>query len=166
MTEEAQGSENDITFTEDQQKFVDKRIGQARISAREKAEAKAQLSQDQAAEQAEQTRLEGEKEWQKLAKHHEARADELEPLEAQLKAALEVVEGILKDRIKALGDDAKKAVAGLPGTLSASDKLIWLNTNEGLFTTDDKKVLGTPAKKVKRPGTTSERPEGLRKLRL
>ena len=89
-----------VEFTDLQQALVDKKIGEARIKAREKAEtdfaAKATKEQEAAVEAA----LVAEKKWQELAEKHEARVKELEPLEAKAVAFDGMVEGMLKDKIK------------------------------------------------------------------
>lgn len=155
MTEETQ--ENEITFSEEQQKFVDKLIGKARISAREKATTDSAAAQEQTRLAAEQTKLEADKNWEKLVEMHVGRISELEPLEVQVKVYAELIDGLLKDRIKVLGDAAKKAVEALPENLTAIERLNWLNANESLFTTEGPAPrVGTPAKKVKKqaPGKT------------
>lgn len=164
MTEEI--TQDEIKFTEEQQKFIDKRIGQARMKAKEKAIAEAKTAQDDAAKAAEQAKLAAEAEWKKLADMHADRVKELEPFEAQAKAYTELITGMLKDRIKVLGDLAKKAVEALPAGMSALEKLDWLNKNQELFGTESVKV-GSPAKKIKAQ-TTDKSPKDLghRRLRM
>ena len=171
MTGEAQDAkaESKIEFTDEQQKLVNKRIGEARVKAREKAEADFKAQQAIDTEAAEQAGLVAKQEWQKLATKHEARVKELEPLEAQLKAHQETVAELLKDRVKALGDAAKQAVGALPKALGPLEKLKWLTANEGLFkeTQAPAAALGTPAKKLKALATGKTPAEqGHRRLRL
>lgn len=147
----------EVTFTAEQQEFVDKLVGDTRIKARTKAEADQAALAAKEAEETNRANLAAQEEWQKLATTHEARVKQLEPLEAQVKAYDELIVGMLKDRVKALGDAAKKAVDALPEAMTALDKLNWLNKNEGLFQGGSDGV-GTP----KRPISTTqkERPKG------
>ena len=106
-------------------------------------------------------------EWQKLAEHHEGRVLELESFEAEAKGYRELIKGLLKDRIKVLGDTAKKAVAALPESLSDTERLSWLEANEGLFAEKDSKVVGTPARSKKVSQATDDKGrEQHRHLRL
>lgn len=138
----------EITFTEEQQKLIDKLVGDARVKARAKAKTDhaAQAAKDK--ETADQAALVAQKEWQKLAETHEARVKELEPFEARAKEYEEMTKDMLKKRVKALGDSAKTAVSGLPKGMTASEKLAWLNKNESLFEKPGDGV-GTPAAKKK-----------------
>jgi len=142
-----------ITFTKEQQAHIDKIIGDARVKAREKAKADhdAQTSKDKDA--AEQAALVAKQQWQKLAEKHEARVKELEPLEAKAKAYEELIEGMLKDTIEKMGEGAKKAVEALPASMSAVEKLDWLNKNEELFQVKGDGV-GTPKPAAKQTKTT------------
>lgn len=157
-------NEDDGKLTPAQQQTVDYQIGLARIKAREVAEAKFA----QAANDAEQAKLEADQNWQKLADMQSARVKELEPLEAQVKAYTALIDGLLKDKIKDLGDAAKKAVEALPEALSAVDRLNWLNANEELFAEGSAShSVGTPTKRVKKQ-TDSKSPADLghRRLRI
>lgn len=141
MTEE-------VKFDEAQQALVDKLVGEARVKARAKAQADAEAKSIKDKEAASQAALVAEKKWQELAEKHEARVKELEPMEAQAKAYGELVAGMLKDKVKALGDAAKKAVGALPEAMTAIEKLAWLNANEELFKTTGDGV-GTPKRSAK-----------------
>jgi hypothetical protein len=123
----------DVTFTDEQQKQVDKLVGDARVKAREKAQADnvAQTAKDKVA--AEQAALITEKKWQDLYEASDARVKVLEPLEAQVKAFEEAAKETLKGVIKDLGDTAKTAVATLPKSMTATEKLTWLSKNKGPF---------------------------------
>lgn len=147
----------EVTFSEEQQALVDKLVGEARVKSRSKAETdfQTQLAKDNDA--AVQANLVAEKEWQKLAATHEARVKQLEPFEAQAKAYGELVTGMLKARVKALGDAAKKAVAALPDSLSDLDKLNWLNENGALFQEVGDGV-GTPGR-TRQVKPTPDRPK-------
>lgn len=148
-----QGKAEKITFSEEQQALVDKLVGDARTKARTKAEADeaAKTAKDKTA--ADQAAMAASKEWQKLAQMHETRVKELEPLMAQAEAYGKLISGMLRDRVKALGDEAKKAIDALPEGMSAPQKLEWLNKNEGLFQAASDGV-GTP----KRPMAVTGKP--------
>jgi len=134
------------TFNDEQQALVDKLVGEARVKAREKAQVDfaAQAAKDKDATS--QAALVAEKKWQELAEKHEARVKELEPLVAKSAAFDELVAEMLKDRTKALGDAAKKAIAALPEGLTDLDKLNWLNENESLFEAARGDGIGTPGR--------------------
>ena len=135
----------DAKFTEEQQAIVDKLVGDARIKAREKAGADAAASLQKTAADAELASMAAEKKWQELAGKHEARVKELEAFEGQANAYNELISGMLKDKVKSLGDAAKKAVDALPDGLSDADKLTWVGKNESLFTAASSGV-GTPGR--------------------
>lgn len=122
-----------IEFTDEQQAHIDKLVGKARAEGRGKATAdhEAQVAKDK--ETADAAALVTEKKWQELAEKTQARVKELEPLEAQAKAYEEMVEGMLKDKVKSLGETAKKAVKNLPKGMTAIERLNWLNKNVKLF---------------------------------
>ena len=167
MTVETQEStqETEIQFTAEEQKFIDKLVGSARVKSREQAKADFEAQSKEAQSEAERTRLATENEWKKLAEMHEGRVRELEPYETEAKAYRELIEGMLKDKVKVLGDAAKKAVAGLPESLSALERLSWLNQNEGLFAVESTPKVGTPIARSKSALTDKGR-EQHRRLRL
>lgn len=156
-----------VTFTDEQQEHINKIIGAARIKEREKFEAKSAADKAQAVTEAEQAKLVADENWKALDETRLARITELEAFETKSKAYDELVDGMLKDKLKALGDAAKKAVAGLPESLSNIDKLSWLNANEGLFT-DSSGPVGSPKKKVKLGSAAGKSPAdfGHRRLRM
>ena len=131
-----------IVFTDEQQAHVDKLIGEARVKARSKAEADVTAAQEKITQDAAQAQLVADKNWEKLVAVNQARITELEPLEAEAQAYRNIIDEMLKDRIKVLGDAAKAAVGALPEGLSTAAKLTWLNANEALFKTEDR-PLGT-----------------------
>jgi len=147
----------ELVFTDDQQKYVDKLIGDARIKAREKAQtdAMAQAAKDKDA--AEQASLAAKQQWQALAEQHKARVDELEPLVKQIEGYEELVTGLLEDTIEELGDAAKTAIDGLPTGMTAIDKLNWLHKNEGLFQPTGGGV-GTPGRLTKPLANVKDEP--------
>lgn len=167
-TENTQGNtQDDVTeFTDEQQRFIDKLVGSARIKSREKATQDAQVAQAKIASEAEQTKLEADENWKKLVEMHAGRVAELEPYEVEAKAYRELIESMLKDRVKALGETAKKAVAALPKSLTALERLNWLNQNEALFGTESTPRVGTPAQRKKLSPQTDKGREGHRPLRL
>jgi hypothetical protein len=133
-----------ITFTPEQQAQVDKLVGDARVKAREKATAEASDQRTKDKETADQADLAASKEWEKLAKTHEAKVKELEPMAETLKSYATFVESALDTTVKKMGKAAKTAVAGLPDGMTAMDKLAWLNTNETLFQQQTGDGVGTP----------------------
>lgn len=137
------------TFSAEQQAFIDKLVGNARIKAREGAKKEHETALARAKEADAEAALVAEKKWRELAEKYEARVKGLEPLEAQAKAYEELIEGMLKDRIKELGDAAKKVVGGLPESMVAVEKLKWLNDNADLFSEPGDGV-GTPGRTKKR----------------
>lgn len=153
-----------VTFTTEQQALVDKLVGEARTKAREKATADTTAAQQVATDKAAQEQAAAAKEWEKLAGMHAARVKELEPFEAQAKAYLGLVEGMLKDEVKKLSDVGKKAVAALPDSMTALDKLNWLNLSEALFEVEPGDGVGTPrrpkskGKKQIEPGKIARQP--------
>lgn len=149
-----------------EQALVDKLVGEARVKAREKAEAEFAAKATKEKEAAVEAALVAEKKWQELAGKHEARVKELEPYEAKAKAFDEWAEGTLKDKVKTLGEAAQKAVKALPESMSAIDKLNWLNQNEELFQEAGDGV-GTPKRpKLKPGGKLSAEDAGHRRLRM
>lgn len=124
---------DEVTFTAEQQVLVDKLVGEARVKARDQASQAAQGAADAAKKKAEQEALKAKAEWQKLAETHESRVKELEPLVQQVEAYQAIIENLLDDRVKALGDGAASAVKALPESMTALDKLNWLSKNVELF---------------------------------
>lgn len=142
---------NEVRFDEAQQVLVDKLVGDARVKARERAQTElaAQAAKDK--EAAAQTALAAEAKWQELAEQHAARVKELEPLVGKAAEFDKLIDGMLKDKLKAMGDAAKKAVGALPEQMSKLDQLNWLNANAGLFTADPGDGVGTPRHPKKQP---------------
>jgi len=158
---DADKGQGELNFTKEQQAFIDKLMDKARIGAREKAQTDAAEAAKVAKDAAEKAKLEADAQWQKLAARHETRVKELEPFEAQAKAYVDLIDSMLKDKIKELGDAAKKAVAGLPESLTAIEKLVWLNQNEDLFKEAGPHVLrgGSPATRRKLATKAEEKPK-------
>ena len=167
MTEPKDGQEKDGgTFTPEQQKLFDKRIGEARVKARELAKAEFEQAAKDATADAERKELAASAEFEKLAQMHADRVVELEPYEVEAKAYRELITKMLKDQVSVLGDAAKTAVKALPESLTDIDKLNWLNANQELFEASARRV-GTPAKRKKpKTGKLSPDDAGHRRLRL
>lgn len=139
-----------MEFSKEQQEHINKLVGEARVKAREVAKTQFEADQAKAKDVAEAAALAANQEWQKLAATHEARVTELEPLQAQVETYQKMVGKMLRERIKELGESAKKAVDGLPEGMAALEKLNWLTKNEGLFVGQGDGV-GTPRGKKKTP---------------
>lgn len=159
MADKNENDQEPRTFTQEE---VDLIIGKRLARERDNVAA----AQKDAAIKAEVDKLAAEKKWQDLAAHHEARATELEPYKAQAEAYSALVASMLKERIKTLGEAAKKFVASLPESMVVAEKLELLNKNEALFGKGS--VVGTPAsKRLKKQ--TNDKPsarEGHRRLRM
>lgn len=148
MSENTQ--ENELTFSEEQQTFVDKLVGKARVKARELAKEEFEAAAKEASTEAERKELAASAEFEKLATMHADRVKELEPFEVEAMAYRAMVADMLKDRIKELGDKAKVAIKALPPSMSDLERLNWLNKNQELFATEGTSRVGTPASKQKK----------------
>ncbi len=156
---------DEVKFDEAQQALVDKLVGEARVKARDKAQAEFADKTTKEQEDAEQAALVASKEWQKLAEKHGARVKELEPFETKAQEFDKLVAGMLKDKVKALGDAAQKAVKALPEAMTAADKLNWLSQNEELFQAGD--GVGTPGRpRTKSGGKRTAKEAGHTRLRM
>jgi len=145
------GDDGEKLFT---QKQMNDLVGKARVKAREKAESDAKTKADADKATAEQASMVAKQEWKALADQRQARIAELEPLEAQVKAYEGLIAGMLKDRVKELGETAQKAVGALPESMSPVERLAWLETNIDLFPATGAEV-GTPARKSKKQADQS-----------
>lgn len=165
--------EGKITFSDEQQVIFSREIGEMRKANRRLVQEEFEAKAAKATSDAAAAELRVKEKWQGLAEMHEKRVLELEPFEAEAKAARELFSDMLKARIKTLGDKAKKALGRLPGaeSLSDLDKLDWLNQNEELFTGEPGSKttgLGTPRKtgRVGTARTATEPSPANRSLRL
>ena len=129
-------------FTAEQQAELDRLIGEARVKAREVVRKEFDAAQAKEREDTEQANLAAQNKWQQLAEGLKARVATLEPLEEQVKQYQESFDGMLRARVKALGDKAKKALDTLPASMTAAGKLTWLDANEDLFLQGNS--VGTP----------------------
>lgn len=146
----AEATPSDKKFTEEQQVLVDKLVGDARTKARDKEKTRAA---DQAA-----------KDKKTAAAVSQTARQELETLNAgKTKALEEMAQGMLEDAVKQMGETAKTAVEGLPGSMVAIEKLKWLRANEKLFQAPGDGV-GTP-RGPKADSTTGVQPQNT-KLRM
>ena len=152
-----------ITFSQEQQVYLDKLIGTARKDGREAAKKEFEVQQQKAKEESEAARLKEQNEWQKLAEQHEGAVKELTPkvetLTAQIAAYETVIVELLDAKIKALGDGAKVAVNALPGSPDSLARLLWLNSNEALFKAQ---TLGPGNQTKPKPGITT--PQGAQQM--
>jgi DNA repair exonuclease SbcCD ATPase subunit len=168
-----EGGKGEVEFSEEQQEALNRIIADRLSRAKsawqkdlEKAEAAAAEKARKEQAEAEAQRLAEQEEFQKLAEKRaeqvtalEAQVTELSSLQERLGAYQETVEGLLEARVKALGEGAATAVAGLPGEPDALSRLQWLTANEGLFKQESKGAgLGTPAGRPKQraPQTGAE----------
>lgn len=145
-----------VEFNADQQAHIDTLIGNARVKAREKAETELQKFKDDQVE----ANLVANEEWQTLAQTHEARVKELEPLEAKVAEYNTLLEGMLNDRVKEMGDKAKSALKSLPESMTSVERLNWLNKNSELFQPvgDGVGSPNRPEETQKKPQTDSNKP--------
>ena len=120
-------------FTEEQQEFLNKLVGETRIKARETAKREFEEELAKRQEEVDLQVLETEGKWKELVEKHQSRILELEPLTNRVEKYQEVVDRMLKDKLKVLGEAAQKAVKALPGDLDSLEVLQWLTENEGLF---------------------------------
>ena len=123
----------EVTFSDEQQQHIDKLIGDRLTRAKTKWEADLEAAKAKAQQDAETAQLAEQKKYKELAGKHQARIDELEPLEGRIQAYVEAVSQLLAAKIEALGEAAKTAVDNLPGDPDALEKLVWLGANEALF---------------------------------
>jgi len=104
-----------MEFTEEQQEYINKLVGEARTKAREKA-----LEEAQGIAETKLTELRSQ-------------------FAVDLEAHEQFVASVLEDKLQALGDRARQAVESIPNGV---DKIAWLNANAELFTTNTS--VGTP----------------------
>lgn len=141
--------ETKVTFTPEQQVLVDKLVGDARVKAREKTTTELAAQATKEKETTDRAALVAEQKWQTLAEQSQARVLELEANEPKVKAYEALIDGMLKDALKVAGDATKKAVESLPASMTAVEKLDWLNKNKELFQAGSDGV-GTPRRPDKK----------------
>jgi len=148
-----------ISFDEGQQAIFDKAIGKAKAAIQKQAkadyESKVAADQAKADKDKEAADLIAKGDFDKALK---LSTDEVATLttsqeadRAQLKAYGDKVTSLLSNRIKELGEEAQKAIDGLPGDLDALTKLTWIDENAGLFATKQP-PKGPPTKKGRASG--------------
>ena len=128
------------TFSQEE---LNKLVGEARVKARELAKSEMEAVYKKEKEVETSKSLKEAAEWETLAKSLEVRVGELEPLTAQVEGFNKLVEKMLAERIKSLGEGAKTAVGALPETMTPMQKLDWLTANAELFQMQGDGV-GTP----------------------
>lgn len=136
-TEDAAGADKgqdsgDVTFSEAQQGKLDTIIGERLQRAREKWEAEAETAKKKAIEQAEATRLEEQKEFQKLAEQRAAKVVELEgqvEQAASLQADLDRYKGALKQYVAAAREGLPDHLTPLLDALDPVAQLEYLTAN-------------------------------------
>ena len=141
-----------MEFTVEQQAEIDRIVGEAQVKARNQAKNEYETAQAKAQEVTEQANLAAQNKWQQIAEGLKARVATLEPLEQQIAVYQESFEGMLKDKIKVLGDGAKQVLDTLPASMTAVEKLAWLSTNEGLFAPGNS--VGTPNRSAQKQKST------------
>lgn len=147
-----------MEFTVEQQAELDRLIGEARVKARDLAKAEFTTAQTKAQADADRAALEAKNEWQTIAAEQKSRITSLEAAEAKVKTYETLVDGMLADRIKALGDAAKTAVSALPESLTPIEKLTWLNKNVGLFSATSSDGVGTPERRITQKASDKKTP--------
>ena len=148
-----------VEFSEEQQKLVDELVGTARTKAREKAQADHDIKTSNDKVAAEQAAMVADKKWQELYETSEAKLGTLKTLEKKVEAYEGMVAVMLKERVKSLGEGAIKAVGALPESMSAIEKLEWVEKNKELFQGKGDGV-GTPGRTTKKAPdkTTKQEP--------
>jgi hypothetical protein len=143
-----------MEFSEEQQEHINHLIGQARVKARQQAQAELEEKQQEARKQA---LKDGEK-WKDLAEQHEQRIAELEPMAERVEKFNEVMQKQLVSLYETLGERAKKAVEVFSDPLT---KLQWLNENKDLFKPNGG-AQGTP--RLPKKTADQERPQTNRNI--
>lgn len=145
-----------VEFSEEQQAYINKLVGDARKEGRDKAAREAEDARRTAEDEAEQKRLEEQKEFEKLANDRKAKLD---ALEAQVKTLAEQNEKYIS-AIKAKLETERKGlpdhITALLDKLDPVDQLEWLAGNaEAAKKPSGAQSPGTPT----RPRKPSEPPD-------
>lgn len=145
-----------IEFSPEQQAYLDKLIGDARKEGRDKAAREAEDARRTAEDEAEQKRLEEQKEFEKLANDRKAKLD---ALEAQVKTLAEQNEkyvSAIKAKLEAERKGLPDHIMALLDKLDPVDQLEWLAGNaEAAKKPSGAQSPGTPT----RPRKPSEPPD-------
>lgn len=147
---------DEVQFTEDQQEFLNKLVGDTRVKARETAKKEFEEELVKRQEEVDLQVLETEGKWKELVEKHQSRILELEPLVEQVEKYQKIIEKMVADRLKVLGDVAKVAVKSLPGDLNDLEILHWLNENEGLFVNPERERGTTVSSRSPRKPDSSD----------
>lgn len=141
-------AEQEVTFTPEQQKLIDQRIGEARKKAREQAAAELEAERQKAEAEAETKRLEAEQQFKELAEKRANRIVELEKetdriadLEAQVEAANKALTG----QLEALRDGVPAHILELISERDLPSQLDWLTKHRGEYVTGSATTKGVPA---------------------
>lgn len=151
-----------MEFTDEQQAYIDKLVGQARQEGRKSGSEKAKQELAEKERKELEASLEESQEWKRLAKERADKIAELEPLSEKLEAYQGVVEGLLKSKVEEL--DAEKVVKALPEQMTDLEKLNWLTENAELFG-GGASDPGTPRRPPRKQGG-SPTPERRRRVSL
>jgi len=146
----------DITFSADQQAFIDQKIGEARTKEREKAKAELEAETAKAKKKADEEALKDKQEWQKLAESRQTEIDDLTKQKTEL-----------EPRLQASEDQAEKYKKALDGILAAQKKDLPKHIVELLEKMDPVEAMEYITKHAKdlgaKPLTYSETPDGKEK---
>jgi hypothetical protein len=141
-------AEQEVTFTPEQQKLIDQRIGEARKKAREQAAAEMEAERQKAEADAEAQKLEAEQKFKELAEQRANRVVELEKeltripdLEAQVEAAHQA----LTAQLEALRDGVPAHILELISERDLPSQLDWLTKHRGEYVTGSATTKGVPA---------------------
>lgn len=133
-------TEQDVTFTPEQQKLIDQRIGEARRKAREQAAAELEAERKKAEADAEAKRLEEKQEFKELA---EARANQIVDLQKQvdripeLEAQLEASNKALTAQLETLREGVPAHILELISERDLPSQLDWLAKHRGEYVTTE-----------------------------
>ena len=133
---------NELTFTPEQQEFVDSLVGKVRIEARERAQKDlAELLENQKQE-AERNKLAANAEYKELSERLTEQVGQLTSFKDKATQFEEIMAAVLKNAMEGLPEEAKSAVESLPG--DTSTKLDWLTKNRSLLAHSPGDDVGTP----------------------
>lgn len=146
-----------VEFTEEQQAYVNKLIGDARKEGRDRAAREAEEARKTSEDEAEQKRLEEQKEFEKLANDRKAKLDALEAQVKTLAGQNEKYVSAIKAKLDAERKGLPEHITALLDRLDPADQLEWLAANgeAAKKPTGGSTTPGTPT----RPRKPSEPPD-------
>ncbi len=116
QTDQAQAAAGAMSFSAEQQSYIDKLVGERLKRAQEKWMADLEAKGEAEKKSAEAKRLKDEQKWQELAQAQEVKAAEAEgklaTAQEQLERANKLVEGLVESRKKGLPEAMLKALDG------------------------------------------------------